>query len=118
MSWGTEFERSHGLDWISGTTKKLVPESGLPVPHIGWTEVYSDKDSELFKNINNGSTFYFVHSFYVEPDETSNILATFRYGDEYCAALRNDNILGVQFHPEKSQENGLQLLRNFAEMEN
>ena len=117
MSLGTEFEEKEGLGWIQGTTKKLVTKDHLPVPHIGWTEVHHGRDNELFKNIDTGSTFYFVHSYYVEIKNSEDLLATARYGDEFVVAIQRDNIFGVQFHPEKSQENGLQLLKNFSEMQ-
>ena len=116
MSLGTEFEEKEGLGWIQGTTKKLVTMDHLPVPHIGWTEVNYGRDNELFKNIDSGSTFYFVHSYYVEIKHSEDILATARYGDDFVVAIQRENIFGVQFHPEKSQENGLQLLKNFSEM--
>ena len=116
MSWGTEFEKREGLGWINGSTEKLISKNNLPVPHIGWTEVYSSSDNPLFKKIDAGSTFYFVHSFYVKPESIEDTLATSQYGIEFVAAIQRDNIFGVQFHPEKSQENGLQLLRNFSEM--
>jgi len=116
MSLGTEFEEKEGLGWIPGITRKLVTKDHLPVPHIGWTEVHHDCASELFKNINSGATFYFVHSYYTATENNEDILATARYGVDFAAAIQRDNIFGVQFHPEKSQENGLQLLKNFSEL--
>ena len=117
MSWGTEFGKREGLGWINGSTEKLISTNNLPIPHIGWTEVYYSSDNPLFQNIDAGSTFYFVHSFYVKPESTNDILATSHYGIEFTAAIQRDNIFGVQFHPEKSQENGLQLLKNFSKMQ-
>jgi|TARA_B110001454_G_C12614590_1_gene390200 imidazole glycerol-phosphate synthase subunit HisH len=116
MSLGTEFEEKEGLGWIEGTTKKLVTKDHLPVPHIGWTEVHYEGDNVLFKNIDTGSTFYFVHSYYVEVKNSEDILATAQYGHDFVVAIQRENIFGVQFHPEKSQENGLQILKNFSEI--
>ncbi|MDA9322314.1 imidazole glycerol phosphate synthase subunit HisH, partial [Gammaproteobacteria bacterium] len=115
MSFGTEFEKKDGLGWIAGQTEKLIPQDNLPVPHIGWTEVDHQDESGLFSGIETGSTFYFVHSYYVKTDNEKP-LATSKYGIEFTAAVQKNNIFGVQFHPEKSQENGLRLLKNFSEL--
>ncbi len=112
----TEFEEKPGLGFIPGKTAKLEFKKGLPVPHIGWTEVKQTSKSLLFNEIEDMSTFYFVHSYYIEPDNQEDILATVSYGGECAAAVRRGNIFGVQFHPEKSQANGLQLLKNFSEL--
>jgi glutamine amidotransferase len=116
MSWGTEFKKKQGLGWINGSTEKLISKNNYPVPHVGWTEVYYSSDNLLFKKIDSGSTFYFVHSYYVKPENTDDTLATSKYGFEFVVAIQRDNIFGVQFHPEKSQGNGLQLLKNFSEL--
>jgi glutamine amidotransferase len=116
MSWGTEFDKKEGLGWIKGSTEKLISKDNMPVPHIGWTEVNYSGDNQLFNKIDPGSTFYFVHSYYVVLGDNEDTLATAQYGSVFVAAIQRDNIFGVQFHPEKSQENGLQLLRNFSEM--
>ena len=116
MSLGTEFEEKEGLGWIPGITRKLAIKDHLPVPHIGWTAVDHDCPNGLFKNIHSGATFYFVHSYYTVTKNKEDILATAKYGIDFAAAIQRDNIFGVQFHPEKSQENGLQLLKNFSEL--
>lgn len=116
MTFGTEFEKKDGLNLIKGSTEKLIAQENLPVPHIGWTEVNQNRNSKLFKDIETGSTFYFVHSYYNKTENSKDILATAEYGIEFSAAIQQNNIFGVQFHPEKSQENGLKLLRNFSEM--
>lgn len=115
---GTEFKETDGLDLIPGKTIKLDDAGGtLPIPHVGWAEVRQLRDSALFEDIENDATFYFVHSFYIAADNQDDVLATVSYGQEVTAAVNNKNIYGVQFHPEKSQKNGLQLLRNFSNME-
>lgn len=115
---GTEFEEKEGLNLIPGKTIKLEPMKNLPVPHIGWTEVKQLKKTRLFKDIEDGATFYFVHSFYIDAENKEDVLATVSYGKEITAAVEKGNIFGVQFHPEKSQTNGLQLLKNFSELRN
>lgn len=117
-SFGTEFEEKEGLNLISGKTLKIEKMNKLPIPHIGWTEVKQLYKSELFKDIENDATFYFVHSFYIDAKNPEDILATVSYGKEITAAVAKGNIFGVQFHPEKSQANGLQLLKNFSDMKN
>lgn len=97
----------------------------LKVPQIGWNQIRyqrsiptlrRDKDQKLFKGILNQSYFYFVHSYYCEPEDKSVVLATTEYGIDFCSVLKKDNVFGVQFHPEKSGENGLRLLKNFSEI--
>jgi len=117
-SLGTEFEEKEGLNLIPGKTVKLEYMKNMPVPHIGWTEVKQLKEVGLFKDIEDGATFYFVHSFYIDAENQEDVLATASYGKEITAAVGKGNIFGVQFHPEKSQTNGLQLLKNFSELEN
>lgn len=117
-SFGTEFEEQEGLNLIPGKTIKLEPIKNFPVPHVGWTEVKQLKKSELFKDIENEATFYFVHSFYIDAENQEDVLATVSYGKEITAVVGKGNIFGIQFHPEKSQANGLQLLKNFSEMKN
>ena len=103
---------THGLGWIPGRVVYIEPKGDLRVPHIGWNSlILSEKDS-LFSFLDHDKDFYFVHSLCVKCDE-SYILARFHYGDRMVAAVKKDNIVGMQFHPEKSQKNGLNALRSF-----
>ena len=109
------FERSdehpaEGLGFVSGDVKRL-PDTAGKIPHMGWSPV-ATKDSELFAGIPPDSHFYFVHSFYPDPEEDVGIGQT-KYGLTFTSVLRKANTVATQFHPEKSAENGLRLLRNF-----
>ena len=96
-------------------TKRFADSAEYKVPHTGWNEVYSEKENPLFKNIPNGSHFYFVHSYFIEFDET-NTLASTNYSLKFSASIWKDNFFGVQFHPEKSGEFGETLLSNFSNL--
>ena len=87
-----------------------------PIPHMGWNTIEIKKDIPLFAGIESGSFFYFVHSYYAQPHNPTDIAATTPYGIEFACAVQRANIHAVQFHPEKSQEVGLHILRNFVEM--
>ena len=85
----------------------------LKIPHMGWNQVYPAKSHPLWSGIEDGSRFYFVHSYYAKPARSEDIAATTNYPQSFACALARDNLFAVQFHPEKSQRVGLQLLRNF-----
>jgi glutamine amidotransferase len=102
---------TRGLGFISGEIKKL--DTKLKLPHIGWNEVKIKKDDVIFSNIDDNRDFYFVHSYYFQCKNKENILSTSNYGYEFPSIVRKNNIFGVQFHPEKSLKNGIQLLKNF-----
>lgn len=109
----TEHGQHAGLGWIRGTVNHFAP-MGLPVPHVGWNEITLYGERPLFNGLaNTPSEFYFVHSFHLSTDDESIIAAKADYGYEFVCAVHQDNIFGTQFHPEKSQNNGLTILRNF-----
>jgi len=111
---GEEVKKSDGLDFVKGNVSLLRSSKiGMRLPHIGWNDV-TFKNFKLFDSIKNGSCFYFVHSYELIPQEDVKVAYT-NYGIDYAAALQKENILGVQFHPEKSQNVGLRLLKNFCE---
>jgi glutamine amidotransferase len=108
-----------GLGWIDGTVKKFDLSAMLPdtnLPHMGWNDVAPVAEGGLFKGIEKDSRFYFLHSFYFECNQQSNVLAVSDYGGNFSCAVRQDNVFGVQFHPEKSHHFGSQLLKNFSEV--
>jgi len=105
-----------GLGWIQGNVKQFdssILSSERRLPHMGWNNILPENDN-LFKSINIDNRFYFLHSYYFECKHKENILATTDFGATFTSAIKNDNIYGVQFHPEKSHFNGVQLLKNFA----
>lgn len=111
---GTEGGDSQGLGWIEGVTEQL--EFGqMKVPHVGWNRTQVQNDCPLFRGLESAADFYFVHS-YVVKCKASEVIGRCTYGYEFAAAVRKGNIYGTQFHPEKSQEPGLLVLRNFAEL--
>ena len=99
-----------GLDWIQGTIKAL-PSKTLKMPHMGWNSVKPLIDNKL---INNTQDYYFVHSYYFDCDNNENILAETQYGMNFASIVGKENIYGVQFHPEKSSLQGLNLIKNFV----
>jgi len=113
--------RFRGFDIIRGKVKKFnFPESGplgkLKIPHMGWNTVSIAKNSKkMFKGIKDNSYFYFVHSYYAAPNDKTTIAGTTGYGVKFCSALEKDNIWACQFHPEKSGELGIKLLKNFVQ---
>jgi glutamine amidotransferase len=110
---GEEGGECRGLGLIKGRVKLLpVKEARLPLPHIGWNEVHFNGFG-LFSSIEDGACFYFVHSYALVPEEPMET-ALSDYGSSFVAAIRKDHIVGVQFHPEKSQTVGLTLLKNFC----
>ena len=112
---GHEFGEHSGLGFIRGASNKIDAESyHLQLPHIGWNELNILSSSPLFAHMSNTPIFYFVHSYHLLPEERDVVVATCEYGTEVIAAIEKGNIYGVQFHPEKSQHDGLQLLKNFA----
>lgn len=104
------------LDIVPGTVRKLP--AGQVIPHMGWNQVWQAGASPLFDGIPDGVEFYFVHSYFVEPDDDSWVGATTEYGRSFASALIRDNVMGTQFHPEKSGRWGLELLANFVKIVN
>lgn len=111
---GWEVEETEGLGLIPGEVRRLEPfGEDTRIPHIGWNEVHFVRESPLFKGITPDKDFYFVHSYCLCPDEKEDILAQTPYGKGFVSAVQKGLIFGTQFHPEKSQRLGFQVLRNF-----
>jgi glutamine amidotransferase len=113
-----EFDSSAaGMKIFSGKVVRFQSAPGLKVPQIGWNQVRLAKaDCPLFKGIADESYFYFVHSYFPRPTDVSIVAGRTRYGETFASAIWSDNVYATQFHPEKSQLAGLQLLRNFVEL--
>jgi glutamine amidotransferase len=116
-----EFGPHEGMGILLGRVTRFPqgiqdPETNqpLPIPHMGWNTIGIKKETPLIAGIESNSFFYFVHSYYAIPRDPRDIAATTSYGIEFACAVQHENIYAVQFHPEKSQEIGLQLLRNFG----
>ncbi len=119
-----EFGQVAGLEILpgdvvgfSGKTSALAKGSDLKIPHMGWNTVQVKKNNPLFKSIPDGSYFYFVHSYFVVPEQSDDIATTTEYGVEFVSSIHHDNIHAFQFHPEKSQKLGLTLLKNFSTLQ-
>ena len=107
---------SKGLSFIKNKVEKFerTKKNNLRIPHVGYNQIMiKDKNFNLFKNIQDGSNFYFVHSYKMDIGDLNYNYAACNYGKDFLAAFQKENICGVQFHPEKSQSNGMQLLYNF-----
>lgn len=111
FSQSEEHGKTEGLDVIKGVVKKF--QGNVKIPHMGWNQIRF-KDCDLFKGIGDNSYFYFVHSYFVEPKDKSFILGTTEYAGKFTSAVGRDNLYAVQFHPEKSGNIGLQVLKNFV----
>jgi|TARA_B110000971_G_C19799778_1_gene403729 glutamine amidotransferase len=114
---GYEEEETSGLNWIRGDVVKIsIKETNLKIPHMGWNELKVKKNSEVFKNVNNKSHAYFIHSYEFVPKDLEVISLTTNYGRDIVAGVCYKNICGSQFHPEKSQETGIKILTNFLKI--
>jgi imidazole glycerol-phosphate synthase subunit HisH len=113
------FERSdemgdhEGLGLLPGSVTRFSPDLGVKVPHMGWNRLQICRPSALLENLSTESYAYFVHSYHCIPTEANDALIVAEYGTPFVAAVQRDHIYGVQFHPEKSQRTGLQILKNF-----
>ena len=108
-----------GLGWIAGSVKKFDHASfhqATHLPHMGWNNVEPTKSNKLFHDVDLSSGYYFLHSYYFSCDRPDDVLAVTNYGGPYASAVNSGNIYGVQFHPEKSHQAGIQLLKNFASL--
>jgi imidazole glycerol-phosphate synthase subunit HisH len=104
-----------GLGWVKGTTKKFTfSNNDLRIPHMGWNTVTVKKASRILPQDGSERRFYFVHSYFVNLEDQNNLLVEATYGNSFAAGFEVENIVGVQFHPEKSHRFGMELLRNFA----
>lgn len=107
-----------GLGWIHGRVERFaVDETKFKVPHVGWNNIAINGDPALFRNVPRPDPdFYFVHSYHLKAADPKDVLATCDYGEPFVASVQKNNILGTQFHPEKSQQHGVQVLKNFLSM--
>ena len=114
---GYEEAETKGLGWISGKVSKIDNQNGkFKLPHIGWNEIEIKKESKIFKDIKNKSHMYFVHSYEFIPEDKSVISATTDYSSKIVCSVERDNLIGTQFHPEKSDKIGLKIIDNFIKL--
>lgn len=106
-----------GLGVLEGKIRRIPEGEGLKVPHIGWNSLHLEHNGRLFRNIPENSYVYFVHSYYLEAKAPEIVKASTEYGVHIHASVEKNNLFACQFHPEKSSETGLQILKNFAELE-
>jgi len=111
----SEEGKENGLGIFKGSSKRF-PRSSLAVPQMGWNRIVIKKESPMLAGISSSAMMYFAHSYYPVPEDTSIIAAETDYGVNFASVVSKDNIFGVQFHPEKSGEEGLKILRNFGEL--
>ncbi|MCC7509624.1 MAG: imidazole glycerol phosphate synthase subunit HisH [Planctomycetes bacterium] len=112
---GEEFGHTAGLGLIAGQVREINAH-GLAVPHMGWNRLEPTRDDALLRGLPDEAFFYFVHSFVCVPSEAASVLAQTDYGERFCSAVRQGNVWGLQAHPEKSQNCGALLLRNFLSL--
>lgn len=108
-----------GLGWINGEVKKIdkaILTQKPKIPHLGWNSIEITRNNLLFEGVDKDEGFYFLHSYYFECAEDRDVLSTTFYGKSFASSVNNNNIYGVQFHPEKSHHNGVKLLQNFAKL--
>lgn len=106
------------LGYVAGKVcqfKRMIGQEAYKIPHMGWNEVSQSFDHSLWRNIEDNSRFYFVHSYYVDPADAAVVSGVSSYLLDFCSSIAKDNIFATQFHPEKSADSGLQLLKNFSE---
>jgi len=114
---GYEQTKTKGLGWISGKVLQIDNQNGkYKLPHIGWNQINITKDSKIFKDIENNSHMYFVHSYEFVPKDKSVISATTEYSSNIVCSVEKENIFGTQFHPEKSDKIGLKIIDNFIKL--
>ena len=114
---GYEETTTKGLGWISGKVSKIDNQNGkYKLPHIGWNQINIVKDSKIFKDIENNSHMYFVHSYEFIPEDKNVISATTDYSSNIVCSVEKENIFGTQFHPEKSDKIGLKIIDNFINL--
>ena len=114
---GYEEIETKGLGWISGKVSKIDNQNGkYKLPHIGWNQINIVKESKIFKDIDNNSHMYFVHSYELIPEDKDVISATTDYSSNIVCSVEKENIFGTQFHPEKSDKIGLQIIQNFINL--
>ena len=114
---GFENIESKGLGWISGQVENLCPDDkNLKIPHMGWNEIEVVREAPILQDIPDGTHFYFVHSYHVVPDEPGVTALRSDYHQPFCAMIWYKNLFATQFHPEKSQSQGLKILLNFAQL--
>ena len=111
---GSDEGREPGLGLLPGWVRRLP--AVVKVPHMGWNQVEFHLKHPTFEGVPSGSYFYFVHSYYADPEQKSVVAGTTDYGVEFCSAVVQDNVVAVQFHPEKSGDIGLRIYRNFARL--
>jgi glutamine amidotransferase len=108
----TEGGENKGVGWIPGKVIYMELDDSYRVPHVGWNDLHLKNETTMFSTLDDDKNFYFVHSFHAYcPEEY--VIASFEYGKEFTAAVQHQNIIGMQFHPEKSQQNGMKVLRQF-----
>ncbi|HEX2613602.1 MAG TPA: imidazole glycerol phosphate synthase subunit HisH [Fibrobacteria bacterium] len=117
MARGSDEGALPGLGWIDAEVRKFDASviGDSPLPHMGWNDVHPASSGTLFRGI-EAPRYYFLHTYYFAPDSSADVLATANYGSDFAAAVARDNVFGTQFHPEKSHQWGIDLLRNFAEL--
>ena len=105
-----------GLSWVEGEVKKFEFNNNTRLPHMGWNSIKKNKENPLFKNIENNEYFYFCHSYYFKCKINEDILTQTSFGINFTSSINFKNIYGIQFHPEKSHDSGITILKNFAEL--
>lgn len=113
---GEEMGEHEGLCLLRGTVVKFADSLSVKIPHTGWNQIELRKAAQFLDRIDDRSYVYFNHSYYCQPGDRSDVIAETSYGIRFACGVRRENIFGVQFHPEKSQRVGLQILRNFLEV--
>jgi glutamine amidotransferase len=109
-----EFGSHQGLNLIKGKVVKFSPDPEYKVPHMGWNTIEKQREIPLLDGVKTGDFFYFVHSYYVVPEEKQWISTSTTYGKPFVSSICKENLFATQFHPEKSQQNGLRILENFV----
>ena len=119
MAESSEEGAEKGLGWISGRVKKIDQNelhNKPKLPHMGWNSVILAKPNQIVEDVNFNKGFYFLHSYFMSPSNEEDVLVKADYGQEFACVVKKENVVGIQFHPEKSHNNGIQVFKNFANL--
>ncbi len=116
FDWSDELGVYSGLGILGGSVLRFADAPGLKIPHMGWSELTFPRESKLFHGLKNEEMTYFVHSYHVQPEDVDIVAATAHHGQTFVAGVERDNVMGAQFHPEKSSAVGLRILDNFGRL--